>query len=344
MKNALTRRELIAAATAGGVPAVKTAHSSTATTAEIQIRGLAKAITVLHVADSHISVRDDSEKAYHSYAARMDKAFVKVKHFKTGKTARPADHFVGLMTAARTRQVDLITLTGDIVNNPSKSSVAFVEKAVRDTGIESLFIAGNHDWHYEGEKGTADELRKKWTTTALAPLYRNRDPLCYAVQSGGINFVAIDDSTFQVNDKQLAFFKAEASRGLPTVLLVHIPLHLSCFAEGDVSTCGNPKWGWDNDRGYKVERRGRWPNTGNRKSTVAFVETVRKTENLVATLAGHEHCNRADALSTSTVQYLTAAACSGHNRIVTFRPMTVLEEGRKLANARTLSRVTGTLE
>ena len=334
--NALTRREFIAGAAAGGAGvvlgpavcrgaagagAVTTVHSSTKATAEIRAGGLTKAFTVLHVSDSHISVRDAGEKAYHSYAARMDKAYLKKKHVVTGKIAPPADHFLGLMKTAKEKKVDLIALTGDIVNNPSASSVAFVDKAVRDTGIESLYVSGNHDWHYEGMKGTADELRKTWTETALKPLYRGRAPLCYAVQAGGINFVAIDDSTYQVNEKQLAFFKTEAARGLPTVLLVHIPLHLPCFDKGGVSTCGNPKWGWDNDRGYKVERRLRWAKEGNLKSTTAFVETVRKTENLLAILAGHQHRARADKASPAAVQYLTAPACDGSNRLVTFRPM-----------------------
>ncbi len=329
--NALTRRELMAAAACGGAGlilgpaacrgAVKARHSFTKATAEIRVGGLKKAVTVLHVTDTHISVLSDDEKQYHAFGARMDKAYLKRRNRVTGKVAPPADHFRGLLKTAKQKKVDLIALTGDIVNNPSASSVAFVDKAVRETGIPDLYISGNHDWHYEGQEGTADELRRTWTETALKPLYRGRDPLAYAVQTGGINFVAIDDSTYQVNEKQLAFFKAEAARGLPTVLLVHIPIHLPCFAKGGVSTCGNPKWGWDNDRGYKVERRIRWARTGNLKSTVAFVEAVRKSENLVAVLAGHQHRVRADDVSAGSKQYITGPSCDGVSRLVTFNPM-----------------------
>ena len=61
--------------------------------------------------------------------------------------------------------------------------------------------------------------------------------------------------------------------------------------------------------------------TGNLASTVAFVEAVRKTGNLVAVLAGHLHQARADDVSAGAVQYLTAPACDGRNRLVAFRPM-----------------------
>lgn len=57
------------------------------------------------------------------------------------------------MALAKEQKVDRIVLTCDIINNPSKSSVDFVHKSIQNTGIPSIYIAGNHDWHYEGMKG-----------------------------------------------------------------------------------------------------------------------------------------------------------------------------------------------
>ena len=276
----------------------------------IPVAGLEKPLTVLHVTDSHLSVLDQAEAQYHRYSSRMDNAY---------RDHDPVAHFVELMKMAMDRHVDLIVLTGDIVNNPSKSSVAFIRRTVQATGIRSLYVAGNHDWHYEGMEGAPDVLRETWMRESLAPLYDGANLLCYAVQLGGVNFVAIDNSTYQVNEEQLAFYEQEVARGLPMVLLAHIPLYVTARGNS-VSACGDPRWGWETDKNYVIERRRRWPKSGNLSSTVAFVDRVKRTENLVAVLAGHIHVPSEERLSESAMQYVTAAAYDGSYRLVALQP------------------------
>ena len=43
---------------------------------------------------------------------------------------------------------------------------------------------------------------------------------------GGIRFVAVDDSDYQVTQQQLDFVTEQLAAGLPTVLLTHIPVSL----------------------------------------------------------------------------------------------------------------------
>ena len=289
--------------------------------ATIRVRGLKNSIVVLHLSDSHISVRDKKEESYWQYSARMDDAYgSQSRHFRTGQKALPVDHFRQLLETAKARHVDLVALTGDIVNNPSRSSVQAVGQLLQEAGLRFLYVAGNHDWHYEGMSGSQDSLRDTWARRSLLPLYAGRNPLCYAVQLEGLNFVAIDDSTYQVNEAQLAFYEREVARGLPTILLLHIPLWIGEAAEKHVSHCGDPRWGWDTDLIYQIERRQRWSKAGNLKFTTDFVERVKTTPNLIAVLAGHTHRARADRLSASAVQYVAQAACDGGSRLVTFEP------------------------
>jgi len=299
---------------------VRVRHKSTDYTAIIQMDGLRKSFVVLHITDAHISVLDKSEGKYHQYSARMDNVcFKKREHYRTKKMTTTAEHFLELMASVRSRNVDLVALTGDIVNNPSKSSVRFVSRAIKDAGIPSLYIAGNHDWHYEGMAGTANELREAWTKESLLPLYGGLNPLCFAVQFRGVNFVAIDNSTYQVNEEQLAFYENEVAHSLPTVLLLHIPIYTPENATN--SSCGDPRWGWDSDRNYEIERRERWSKSGNLKSTLAFVDRVKNTENLVAVLTGHIHRARVDKLSDSAVQYVTHTGLCGANRVIIFESL-----------------------
>lgn len=278
-------------------------------TTSIAVPGLREPLTVLHITDAHVSVVDPAEAPYHEYSARMDNAY---------SDHDPAAHFTNLMAMAVERRVDLIVLTGDIINNPSRSSVAFVREAIQSTGIRTLYIAGNHDWHYEGMDGAPDTLRETWTRESLAPLYDGENPLCYAHQLDGVNFVVIDNSTYQVNDAQLAFYEQEVARGLPVVLLMHIPIYAAARSKS-VSTCGDPRWGWATDKNYAIERRRRWSKRGNLPSTVTFVERVKRTKNLVAVLAGHIHVPREERLSESAMQYVTAAAYDGLSRLVAFQ-------------------------
>jgi predicted phosphodiesterase len=313
---------------AQGQTPLAVSHQSTDDSATIQVAGLKKALVVLHISDSHVSVPCEEEAEYRQYSDRMDKAFSKERpHYQSGEKATSAVHFRGLMDLAKSEKVDVIAMTGDIVNNPSQSSVQYVSQALTETGIRYLYISGNHDWHYEGMPGSDDALRETWIKQRLLPLYAGRNPLYYAVEIGGINFVAIDDSTYQVNDEQLAFFEQEIARGLPTVLLVHIPVWTGKNA-GHVSACGDPRWGKAWDANYQIERRQQWPESGNLKSTTAFVDRVKTAGNLVAVLAGHTHVAQTEKLSESAVQYIARHASDGGHRIVTFEPAAEHPEGQ----------------
>ena len=58
----------------------------------------------------------------------------------------------------------------------------------------------------------------------------------------------------------------------------------------------------------------------NRPSTMAFVEAVRRTENLVGVLCGHIHQHREDALSEHAVQYVTKPGFDEGYRLLIIGP------------------------
>ncbi len=303
---------------ANEAPVLRCVHQSTDSTADLTINGLKQPLRILQITDVHISVIDSSEKKYHAFSRRMDNAFITREHYRTKEPAAALPRFLGLLHKAKQEKVDLIVLTGDIVNNPSRSSVAFVTRAIKECGIPALYIPGNHDWHYEGMEGSSEKLRQTWTKKSLKPLYGDHSLMAYAVDCKGVRIIAIDNSTYQVNEKQLAFFKREAGRGGPVVLLSHIPYYIP--GSERAFGCGNPNWGWDQDRGFETERRQRWPKSGNSRSTVEFVELLGHTPNLVAVLAGHIHHNVSQKIADHAWQYSTAAAFAGASRLITIKP------------------------
>ena len=190
-------------------------HSWTEATATIGVAGIERPLRVVHVTDSHISVPLEAvDQPYALYGARMDGLFADYPTLQS---------FAAQMERARAEAPDLIALTGDHVNYPSPTAIAAVERLLLATGRDSMFTAGNHDWRYAGLPGSDEDLRREWRERSLLPLYRGRAPHADSLDLGGVRFVAIDNSTRQVDAEQLACFDRALAGVLPVVLLTHIP-------------------------------------------------------------------------------------------------------------------------
>jgi len=290
---------------------MRTKHTYGEHTATICIEGLTQTTTLFQNTDAHISCDTKRDLEYEQYSTRMNTAF---------KDRNTTTSFAQQIQIAQQKKVDLIALTGDQVNYPSPSSISFVLETVQKANIPYLYTAGNHDWHYEGMEGSSHDLRQTWREKRLKSLYNGHNPSHTSLDLKGLCIIAIDNATSQISEEQLAFYRTQTARKLPTVLLIHIPLYLHDRHTGS-PLCGNPDWGFDTDRNYEVERRQRWPKEGNFPSTTAFLESVKTTPNLVAILCGHTHQNL-EAAHNNAVQYETNAGFLGGYRTFTFEPLT----------------------
>lgn len=125
----------------------------------------------------------------------------------------------------------------------------------------------------------------------------------------------MDNSTYQINEEQLEFYKKQKSLGYPIALFVHIPLYMPSMN----ICCGHPKWGAEVDRNYKIERRERWPSSGNNASTVEFVKQVMDTEKLAGIFTGHWHSSRTIAYKDK-YQHIAGSALNGQFKRLRFLP------------------------
>jgi hypothetical protein len=248
---------------------------------------LRQACSITIVADTHLFRDDERGAPFRPYSARMAKAYNTTKHFKTGATMTPEEGFKHVLTSARESKTDLFAMLGDIVSFPSEAAVEWISAEVAGSGLPSLYVAGNHDWHYEGLEGTSAALRATWIEKRLLPLYKGNHPLMSAYDVKGVRFVVIDNSTYEIESDQLAFFKKQAAAGLPLVLMVHIPLYAPGRPIG--FGCGHPEWGAANDKSYPIEKRPRWPEAGHSAVTREFHRTVFACPSLLGIFAGHTH-------------------------------------------------------
>ena len=252
-------------------------------------------LKVIHIADTHLFMDDDRGIPYQEFSNRMAKAYNQTTHFKTREKTTPMECFEKTLAYAKQVNADVITLVGDIFSFPSELAVEWVNSKLEATGIPYIYVAGNHDWHYEGMSGKLDTLRDTWIENHLLSLYQGKNPLMAAYDIKGIRFLAIDNSTYEINDEQLAFFSEHAASGLPLVLLVHIPM----YAPGKSISfgCGNPNWNASSDRNYKLERRPRWPEDGHSKTTFKFYNEVFNATNLLGIFTGHIHKNSIEIIN-----------------------------------------------
>ena len=289
--------------------------SSTADRAIIGIsHSLIKPTRVLHITDSHITFAGPEDEAYAEYSARMAAAYEKGAHYKSGETISRTEAFSSILREAKQLKIDLIVLTGDILNYPSKSAVQFLLDELNSCGIPYLYTAGNHDWHLEGLPGSSHDLREKWRQDILLPLYQGENPSHYARQMNGINFLMIDNSTYQMTAEQLDFLREQSALELPMVIGMHIPVSISDQSYG----IGSRKWGAAVDNGYITERRERWPEEGHNQETYDFVAELLKAP-VAIVLCGHIHTSKTERTGRF-LQYVTPMGRYGHYRILEILP------------------------
>ena len=111
-----------------------------------------------------------------------------IKQFilKQEKT-NPEKAFEEAITYAKESKADIITLLGDIFSFPSELAIEWVLSKLKAIDIPYIYIAGNHDWHYEGMSGELVSLRDKWIKKRLLPLYQRKNPLMatYDIKESG---------------------------------------------------------------------------------------------------------------------------------------------------------------
>lgn len=283
-----------------GIPKKKTRNPlKTCTTIDKQevffyAEAVKDSVKVVHIADTHLFKDDERGIPYQEFSNRMAKAYNQTKHFITRETTNPEEAFEKTLAFAKTVNADVIALVGDIFSFPSEAAIEWVLMKLKDTGIPYIYVAGNHDWHYEGMKGSLESLRDTWIEKRLLPLYQGNNPLMAAYDIKGIRFLAIDNSTYQISEEQLAFFEEQVASGMPLVLLVHIPM----YASGKIIAfgCGNPNWGASTDQNFELERRPKWPESGHTKTTFNFHKKVFNAPNLLGIFSGHIHRNSVEMI------------------------------------------------
>ncbi len=153
-------------------------------------------------------------------------------------------------------------------------------------------------------------------------MYQGKDWLISSTVVGGINFIALDNSVEYAQKEQVEFFKNQIERGLPIIVLCHIPVYgpPSDF----IATFGHPGMdsiSWSNQT-EKVKTY--YEPVFNNPHSNELLDILQSSGIVVAVLTGHSHEDKVQATS-GYVHYTTAAASLGGYRSFSFYPMSSVE-------------------
>lgn len=208
---------------------------------QIYTKAEIKPTRIFHITDTHLALEDEREIPFKTYSERMGNAYKINKHFETSEEITCVQSFERTLQKAKDQKADFLALTGDIFSYPSEAAIEWAFQKLQETGIPFGYIAGNHDWHYEGMQGNSSQLRETWAIERLKSLYRGNQYLFGHYDINGVRMVFIDNSTYEIVPEQLEFFKEQISSGMPMILYMHIPLYMPGRSLG--YGCANPQWG-----------------------------------------------------------------------------------------------------
>ena len=84
--------------------------------------------------------------------------------------------------------------------------------------------------------------------------------------------------------------------------------------------CGNPNWGADTDRNFRLEKRPKWPEAGHTETTFNFHKEVFNAPNLLGIFAGHIHRNSIEIINGKP-QSVSDDNASGAYLDISFLPL-----------------------
>ena len=284
----------------------------------IRVEGLPGSVKAMQMGDVHLGIIDERD------ADRLERFKGHGERFHhrhdnndaDGNTIPQETAFAHMLDTAKREQVDVLALVGDIVDFPAIANIEYAARLVGESGIPSVYTSGNHDWLFHDLPASVQVRREFWPW--LDPLTGGEAAFSRR-EIGGMLFVTVDNSIYQVEEDQLGAMRRALAEGLPTVLLSHIPLSLPTLRGAVIDTWGSPIMMADPD--WDLESRQENYVGETTPSTMEFVRLVSQAENLVTVLTGHCHIPHTDAINPWAVQYLAPPGYAGEYRLLEWQPL-----------------------
>lgn len=277
--------------------------------------GIEKPFSALHLSDSHLTFADtrDDERKW-KLAAGRQRIFLRAEHYLNEA-----------ITFANRHEMPILH-TGDLIDFVSEANLDMV--AAHFQQADWFVAAGNHEYsQYVGE-ALEDAAYRAASYDKVQAAYPN-DLTCASRVINGLNLVSLDNGYYQVTEQQHQFVMEQVEKGLPIVLMVHVPFYapqqcelglkqtkgLCAYLAGvplEITSKYDPNFkGTEQWRNRGVQQRAT-------KATLDFVAWLKEQPLLKGILAGHCHYYFQEQFSPTCVQYTVAAGYTGQAQVVQF--------------------------
>lgn len=280
--------------------------------------GIKKPFSALHIADTHITKVDsrDSERKI-MLAADRSRPFALGEHYLD-----EAIHY------ARANNMLLIH-TGDLIDFVSEANLDAAK--LHYDAADWLVAAGNHEYSLFVGEAKEDEAYKKQSYDKVQENYPN-DLTFYSQVVNGVNFVALDDVYYNFTERQHELMEAEMKRGLPVVMLIHVPIYTPKHAQHELESNGGKcaymtgaplemtsKYQCDPSLPADQQWRNRSVQQFSDKPTLDFIAWLKEQPLLKGILCGHMHYFYEERFSKTAIQYTVGATYDGDAYEVLFK-------------------------
>ena len=280
--------------------------------------GLKKPFDVMHVSDTHLVWADDRDEEQ-----KMKLAAQRTRYMGFG------EHYLDeAIHLARERGMYMFH-TGDLYDFISEANL---DLAARHMLEADWFVsAGNHEFsHYLGE-AKEDDAYKARRYEDVRGVFPN-DIFFASRVINGVNFVALDDVYYYFTEKQLELMKAEMAKGLPVIMLCHVPLYTPEFCTSELEAMnGNCAYltgvpleiteTYDPGVTYPAGEEWRYRKVQQRadQPTLDFIAWLKEQPLLKGILCGHMHRFFEERFSPTAIQYTVGATFNGDAQVVHFK-------------------------
>ena len=272
--------------------------------------GATKPFKALHLSDTHLTRVDDRDnERKHKLAESRRKVFPMAERY-----------FDAAIRYAAANKLMLLH-TGDLQDFVSYANLDCISDKL---GKGDWFTAaGNHEYsQYVGE-AREDEAYKAQSYDRVQAAFPNNLKVASRVING-VNFVAIDDVYYNVTAQQHEALRQEVAKGLPIVLMCHVPLYTPEHCQANLKSNGgvagymtgaplsitetyqhNPSHPADEQwRNRTVQQRAT-------QETLDFIAWLKEQPLLKAILCGHCHDFYEERFSPTAIQYTVEAGYKG---------------------------------
>ena len=272
--------------------------------------GIGKAFKAFHFSDTHLNFFDAVD------FAAVDEKKKKHFHYRWCRFPQALESFYASLDYARERRLPLLH-TGDLIDFVTEGNERVLRHNVQ--GLDLFYAIGNHEYQSRApEHYDSDEAGMR---ARLQPIFGNDLTVASRV-IGGANFVAFDNARHQLREETIARVKAEFEKGMPVVLMCHIPpVYTRKFRENSRRAKKIIGVGMGADPASFDKEKARLPGNpadSHDERTRAFYDWLRARKDLKAILCGHTHYAEIDDFSETAKMYVAGGNYEGHAYEITF--------------------------